>query len=251
MMTANLADSIDREALQMEGDVGDGEYADWLALSGAFDLSPLQATDRGAGTFAYDMMGHGGRLGSSGARSTMGYGAGSAGLDPADLMEGSWERSTMSLDVLQNFGNIRQNMGMRNVTDMDGQNVLDSTGRPRVRFQGQGAERAGRLLQRGLGGSAPGSKGHKMSNVARFLSGDAASRSMGAAMGKSQNWQEWARSMAPHDPKTGKRTKYYAEGEYERKSRQSGWGAPGVPQLWAAPYVGVYYPAKRARSVQR
>ena len=250
MMTANLADSINREALQMEADVGDGEYADWLALSGAFDLSPLQATDRGAGTFAYDMMGHEGRLGSSGARASMGYGAGSAGHDPSDIMEGSWDRSTMSLDVLQNFTNIRQNMGMRNVTDMAGQDVLDSEGRPTFRFQGQGAEDAHKLLKRGLGGSAPGTKGHRMANIARFLSGDAADRSMGASMGKSQNWQEWARSMAPKHKGSGN-IGAYAEGEYEAKSRQSGWGTPGVPQLWAAPYVGVYYPAKRARSVQK
>jgi hypothetical protein len=89
-----------------------------------------------------------------------------------------------------------------------------------------------------------------MANIARFLSGDAASRSMGASMGKSQNWQEWARSMAPEHKGSGN-IGAYAEGEYEAKSRQSGWGTPGVPQLWAAPYVGVYYPAKRARSVQK
>jgi hypothetical protein len=43
------------------------------------------------------------------------------------------------------------------------------------------------------------------------------------------------------------KNKYYREGDYTEKSRKAGWGTPNQPQLWAAPYVSIYYPAKQAR----
>jgi len=256
MMTSRLGSSIDLDALQA-GNVEAGYYADWLALSGSMDLTPAQAM-RGGSAFAYDMMGYGGMLGSSGARASMGAGYGSAGLFDDSILEGSFERSTMSEQFVTggtissmadgNTSQEQKDWALNHsgnplyVKDKNNAVSLDSHGSARMRFTGQQNTAAKQMLLRGLGG---GARAETRNSVSKFLAtSDAAARGMGASMASGSGWQQWAKGMGPEN-------KYYAEGEYKSKSRKAGWGEAGVPQLWAAPYVSIYYPAKQARVAER
>ncbi len=257
MMTSRLASSIDLDAMSAVGgggEMGDGYYADWLALSGAMDLTPAQAM-RGGAAFSYDMMGYGGMLGSSGARASMGYGAG--GTHHESILEGSFNRSTMSEQFVtggtissivagsssqeqKDWANAHSGNPLM-VRNKDNIASLDSHGSARLRFTGQRTSAANELLLRGLGTRSASPLGQTGRPLA---TSDIGMRGLGAGLAKGAGWQQWASSMGPEN-------KYYAEGEYRSKAREAGWGATGVPQLWAAPYVSIYYPAKQARVAER
>mgnify|MGYP003151317015 CR=1 FL=1 len=227
----------------------DGEYGDWLALSGAMDLTPEQGPSRwsGAGPFSYDMLGYQGRTGSSGRISSM-MGMGGATQGPRNAngdpygrllshpnFRSAQSRMTYSPDYISGRATHGRPLSPNRSQDISN-----------TRAGQMGASMLSRALGAGLGGvNRRLGLGTRMSD---FLTNrDPALRQMGQAMARGDGstkdtWQNAARSMAPDG-----KNKYYREGEYTEKSRKAGWGTPNQPQLWAAPYVSIYYPAKQAR----
>jgi uncharacterized protein YgfB (UPF0149 family) len=254
MLTHEINASI-REFQREGSGVPTGAYADWLAASGAMDLTPEQRGFHGSGShsssitlsdaegmFDYDMMGYRGLTGSSGMQQ---YGG------RARTASGSFNSAATygpNTNVV-NIGRTRSTgYGMRTTpgatTSQD--YVVGHRGRPSAMQR----VAAMSILNRAIGGD---------SSKRQFLTGSEPwQRIMGANMmqglveggGAERDWQSLARNMDPRTP-SGAKKKLYGVGEYEEKSRQAGWGTPNEPQLWAAPYVSIYYPPQQGTVVDR